>query len=118
MLQAHSKHHVASYFNFAGHEGAGGIQGAFCDGYPVFITDGEGDIGLLDPARDKLANPIGDFESPYTSFIASNITQVGFVDAGCRSRIEYTGRLCEYLGNGHFELLRQLIHEKPLLALM
>src|SRR6266566_5275079 len=100
-LQLHGEHHIAIHFELACQKGVHAIQFAFGDGKPVFTTDGEGDIWLLNATRDNLALSIVDFEGPYSRLVSCNIPLEGFVHARCSRRIKNAGHLFEDLGNCH-----------------
>src|SRR2546421_7806390 len=85
VLQAHCEHHVTGHFEPAAHKGAGRVQFAFDDGKPIVITDGYGDIRLLDAAGDEFTCAIDDFERPYTGLFTGDVPLECLCHPGSRS---------------------------------
>src|SRR3989442_366312 len=67
------KSHIPGYFELATEKGALSIEFSFCQGYPVFIADGERDIGLLYSTWDKFTISDKDLESPDPCLFSSNV---------------------------------------------
>src|SRR2546421_9961938 len=102
ILQLHGEHHIARDFELACHKGIHTIKFSFGDGKPVFITNGEGNVWLLNAARDNLTLSIVDPEGPYSSLVSCNIPLEGFVHARCCRRIKNAWHSFEELGNCHW----------------
>ncbi len=113
------KSHIASYFELTTEKGALCIKFSFYQRNPVFIADGEGDVGLLNSMWYKFANPVDDFESSNSSLLSSNVPLERFSHTCCGSGIEIFGHCIEDFCNGcHSYLLFQFTQERPLLALL